>query len=400
MKLLFLILFVFPFLSVGQVKNNKTKTTQKVTTNPKKEDTTKPRPVDLALKKALDAKNYALASKYIQEGADINRIDTLMVYRYDSGSSLSRGQGLIALLFPPILAADAVGRHKKIEYDYKHFALWQIAQDSLFTPERYNTMEYLLQKGADPNHYSFESSILAKNVLFLDTTATKLLLKHGANEKEIPLGIYYRYEKYTDAETEATQDPHIKDRIYTIVEMFYQRGIKLYLGGYSYSHRINLYLKYFPEDLNKLYLFDCSVCNNKNILFFESKGARVTKEELSDALSSIIFADRKEQNENCKQTIKYLINKGADINAYNSKNGRTILRNTLSYDSYIIAIPFLIENGANPLLKDKYGDTVLMFLKMMYQNNRNYRNKEHKKLVKYVQKQEKIYLAKQQQNKQ
>ncbi|MCU0440271.1 MAG: hypothetical protein MUC49_20465 [Raineya sp.] len=396
MKLLFYLCLCLPLGIFAQVKKNTTKPKN----NTQKEDTTKPRPVDLALKKALDEKNYILASKYIQEGADINRIDTLMVYRYDSGSSLTRGQGLIALLFPPILAADAVGRHKKIEYTYKHFALWQIAQDSLFTPERYKTMEYLLQKGADPNHYSFKGgSILEKNVLFLDTTATKLLLQYGADIDKVSLGVFDRYEKYTDAETEATQDPQIKDRIYTLVEIFYRRGIKISLEGYPHPRETDLYLKYFPEELNKLYFNACAVCNENIIEHLERKGARATKEELSDALSYITFVKGEKRIERCKRVLKYLISKGADINTYNSSGTRTILHNALSYrenNYWYQVIYFLIENGANPLLKEKDGDTILMRLKNIYQNNKNERTKELKKLIKYVQKQEKIYLAKQQ----
>ena len=94
----------------------------------------------------------------------------------------------------------------------------------------------------------------------------------------------------------------------------------------------------------------------KNFLFILFVTILASTAFADESASEKLFKLVEDENTTASQ-VKDLIEAGADINFRNSnRNGQTPLMHACEYSNYEVA-KILLQAGANPKLKDKYGKT-------------------------------------------
>ncbi|MCU0439295.1 MAG: hypothetical protein MUC49_15470 [Raineya sp.] len=259
MKIALCVILLFPFLVLGQVKN-KTKTQ----TRPKE-------PPHEELRSALYDGRYKDALKYISQGADIRKTDTLETLRvsrekqgtldYPETSS-PRAGAFIGIILPFVAAAEGLAQKSSSSSSFSvtckivDIALNDALEDTIKSPERLKIIEYCLQKGADPDG-AYKYIPLYLSITQRDIEITKLLLQYKAKPDVSALWTYILRGCPCVDTSANSQDTKKVESFKNVVGLLLEKKPKLEMSTlgkfYKKPEWTKWLLKYYTlEELNKM----------------------------------------------------------------------------------------------------------------------------------------------------
>jgi hypothetical protein len=156
------------------------------------------------LREALYRNEYKDALKYIAQGADIRKTDTLETLRVSREyvgtlphpeTSRPRVGAFIGIILPFVAAAEGLSQKNSGSSSFSvtckivDIALNDALQDTIKSPERLKIIEYCLQKGANPDG-AYKYIPLYLSITQRDIEITKLLIKYKAKPDGSDLWTY------------------------------------------------------------------------------------------------------------------------------------------------------------------------------------------------------------------